>query len=263
MEAVGDVALGELDGGDDGLVADAHVVVVLVALFEAAEDGDGRGLVGFVDHDFLEAALEGFVLLEVFLILVEGGGADRTELAAGEGGFEDVCGIHGTFAFAGADQGVDFVDEEDDFAVGLRHFVDDSFEALFKLAFVLGAGYECAHVEGEDLFGAEILGDVAADDALCETFGDGGFAGAGFADEHGVVLGAARENLKHAAYLLVTADDGVELALACALVQINRVFREGVVGVFGALVGGFLAFAELVDGGLELALCEAGVFEDG
>ena len=35
-EAVGDVAMREGDGGDEGIVLNAHMVVVLVALFESA-----------------------------------------------------------------------------------------------------------------------------------------------------------------------------------------------------------------------------------
>src|SRR5690606_41349458 len=56
------------------------------------------------------------------------------------------------------------------------------------------------------------VGDIARDDALGETLDDGGLADAGFADQHGVVLGAAREHLADPADLGVAADDWVELA---------------------------------------------------
>src|SRR6266513_668165 len=48
--------------------------------------------------------------------------------------------------------------------------------------------------------------------SLRETFDDGRLAHAGLADEHGIVLGAPRENLDRAADLLVAANDRVELA---------------------------------------------------
>ena len=54
-------------------------------------------------------------------------------------------------------------------------------------------------------------GHVAVDDPLREALDDRGLADAGLADQDGVVLGAAREHLDHAADLLVAADDGVEL----------------------------------------------------
>ena len=68
-----------------------------------------------------------------------------------------------------------------------------------------------------------------------EAFDDGGLAGAGFADEDGVVLGAATENLEHAAYFFVAPDDGVELA---ALGVVDEVSGEAVEGFAFGLLGG-------------------------
>ncbi len=90
---------------------------------------------------------------------------------------------------------MDFIDEKDYLAVALCHFVDDGFEAFLELAFILGAGHEGSHVEGIDLFRFQVFGYVASHYAVCQAFGDGGLAGAGFAHEHGIVLGASRKNL--------------------------------------------------------------------
>ena len=151
QEAVGDIAHRELHGGDDGLVFDADAVVILVALLEAAQNGDGGHLVGFVDHDLLKATFQGLVLLEVLLVLVESGGADGAKLAAGQGRLEDVGGVHGALALSGAHQGVDLVDEEDNLAVGGGDLLDNGLEALLELALILGTGHQGAHVETVDL----------------------------------------------------------------------------------------------------------------
>ena len=87
-------------------------------------------------------------------------------------------------------------------------------EALLELAAVLGAGDQRAQVERDDALVLQALGHVAADDALGQALDDGGLADARLADEHRVVLGAAREHLDDAADLVVAADDRVELALA-------------------------------------------------
>ena len=100
--------------------------MVLVAFLKAAEYGYGACLVGLVDHHFLETAFEGLVLFKIFLILVEGGGTDAAELAAGQGRLKDVCGIHGALAFACTHKGVDFVDKEYYLTIGACHFVDNS-----------------------------------------------------------------------------------------------------------------------------------------
>ena len=111
QEAVGDVAVGERGRGDERGVLDAHAVVDLVALLEAAQDGDRLLDGGLADVDRLEAALEGGVLLDVLAVLVEGGGADAAQLAAGEHGLEHVGGVHRALGRARADDGVQLVDE--------------------------------------------------------------------------------------------------------------------------------------------------------
>ncbi len=77
----------------------------------------------------------------------------RAELAAGEGRFEDVGRVHGALGRAGADQGVELVDEENDLAVGVDDLLEDRLEAILELAAVLGAGDQGAHVEGDDAGG--------------------------------------------------------------------------------------------------------------
>ena len=69
---------------------------------------------GGVHDDRLEAALERGVFLDVLAVLVERGGADALDFAAGERGLEDVAGVNGAFRAAGADERVQLVNEEDD-----------------------------------------------------------------------------------------------------------------------------------------------------
>ena len=76
QETVGDVSVRKGYGGDDGIVLDTHLMVVFVAFLQSAQDADGRGHVGLVDHHALESAFQRLVLFKVFLVLVEGSGAD-------------------------------------------------------------------------------------------------------------------------------------------------------------------------------------------
>ncbi len=62
-------------------------------------------------------------------------------------GFEQVAGIHGAFGLARADHGVQFVDEQDDFALRFLHLLEHGLEPLLEFAAVLGAGDQRAHVE--------------------------------------------------------------------------------------------------------------------
>ena len=76
------------------------------------------------DEHLLEAALERRVLLDVLAVFVERGRADAMQLAARERGLEHVAGVHRAFGLAGADHGVQLVDEQDDLAFLLGEIVE-------------------------------------------------------------------------------------------------------------------------------------------
>ena len=223
QETVVDVAVAEVDGGDEGVVLDAHAVVVLVFLLQAAQDGDGFGGRGLVHHHLLETALQGLVLLEVLLVLVQGGGADGAQLAARERGLEDIGGVHGAGGAACAHQRVDLVDEEDDLAVAVHDFLDHALQPLLEFALVLGACDQRAHVQGEDLAALEVLGHLPVHDLGGDAFRDGGLADTRFADQDRVVLGPPAQDLQHATDFLVAADDRVELSFGRGLVEVHGV----------------------------------------
>ena len=165
------------------------------------------------DEDRLEAPGQRGVLLDVLAILVERGGADAVQLAARERRLQQVAGIHRAFGLAGADDGVQLVDEQDDapaFGLNLR---EHGLQALLELAAIFGAGDQGAHVERQQLLVLEAFRDVALDDALGQTFGNCRLADTRLADQHGIVLGASRQHLDGAADLLVAADHRIDLAL--------------------------------------------------
>ncbi len=154
------------------------------------------------------------------------------------------------------------VDEQDDVAVRRRDLLQHRFEPLLELAAIFRAGDQRAHVEGDQLLVIEALRDVAIDDAQREAFHDGGLADAGLADQHRIVLGAARQHLHGAPDLLVAADHRIELAVACRLGEIAAVFLERVIGVLGRRRIGGAALAQGFDGGIEVLRRHPGTAQD-
>ena len=128
------------------------------------------------------------------------------------------------------------VDEQDHVA-GLLHLGQRVLDALLELAAVLGAGHHAAEVKGQDLLVQQLLGHVTGGDALGQALGDGGLADARLADEDGVVLGAAGQDLDDTLDLLIAADDGIQLAGARRLRQVAGELGEGLVLLVGLAVG--------------------------
>ena len=243
QEPVADVAVAEDGCGDEGGILDANAVVDFVAFLESAKDRYGVLDAGLADHDGLEAAFEGGVLFDVFAILVERGGADGVEFAAGELGFEEIRGVHRALGGSGADDGVEFVDKKDHLAFAGDDFFEKGLEAVLKFAAEFRACDHRADIHRDEAFVFEGFGDIARDDAAGEAFDDGGLADAGFADENGVVFRTAREDLHGATDLVVTADDGIDFPRAGGGGEVAAVFFEGLVFSFRILVGDTLAAA--------------------
>ena len=236
---LGQVAVAQARGGDQRVVLDDRGVVLLVGVAQAAEDLHGLLDAGGVDGDRREAARQRGVALDA-LVLAQRRGADHPQLAAGEHRLEQVGGVHRALGAAGAQHGVELVEEQDDLALGGADLGEHGLQPLLELAAELAAGDEAAQVEGDDARAAQRLGDVALGDAQREALDDRGLADAGLADQHGVVLAAAGEDLDRLGDLGVAADDGIDAAVArvAGEVAAELVQRGGLGGVLLALGAG-------------------------
>ena len=164
-------------------------------------------------------------------------------------------------ARARAHDRVQLVDEQDDPALRRLDLLEHRLEPVLELAAVLGAGDQRAEVEREQALVLDALGHVALRDALADALDDRGLADAGLADQHRVVLGAAREHLHHAADLLVAADHRVDLARARERGDVARVLLERLVLALGLGVGHALAAAHLLQRREQLLAIEAAPLE--
>ena len=165
-------------------------MVDLIAFLQAAQDGDGGFHRRLAHQHFLEAALQGGVLLDVLAVFVQGGGTHAVQLAARQCRLEHVAGIHGTVTLAGTHHGVDLVNEDDGAALVGGDVLEHGLQAFLELAPVLGTSQQRSHVQRQHALVLQRIGHLAVDDALGQPLDDGGLAHAGLADQHGVVLGA-------------------------------------------------------------------------
>ena len=164
-EAVADVTIGELRGGDQGVVGDGDAVVRLVPVPQALEDLDGVRDRRLGDLDRLEPPFEGSVLLQVLAVLVERARADGLQLTPGQHRLEDRGSVDRALGRACAHQGVNLVDEQDDVAAS-PDLLQDFLEALLEVTAVAGPGNQGTEVERVELLLLQRLGHLALDDLL-------------------------------------------------------------------------------------------------
>src|SRR5262249_25146239 len=149
------------------------------------------------NEDRLKTALERRVLFDALPVLVERRRADAPELAARQGRLQEVRRVHGALRIPGADDRVDFVDEEDDLPRGPFHLFQSRLQTILELTAVFCTGNEGSHVERHEALVLERFGYIAANDALGDPLDDCGLANPRLADQNWVVLRPAREDLHH------------------------------------------------------------------
>ncbi len=255
------VAIGQDGGRHERRVLDPHAVMHLVPLLQAAQDRDRVLHRRRLDENRLESPLERGVLLDVLAVLVERRRPHEPQLPACEHRLQHVAGVDGSLGRTGADDRVQLVDEGDDLAPGVRDLLQDGLESLLELAAVLRAGDHRADVQRDQPLVLERLRDVAVDDPLRESFDDRGLPDPGLADQDGVVLRPARQDLDHAADLLVTADHRIELALPRLLGEVSPESLERLEGLLRVLRRDAMTAANVGERGQHAVAREAGVGE--
>ena len=213
QHAVGEVPRAELDGRPQRGIRVLDTVVLLVRGLESVQDQHGVLDRGLPHLHRLEPALERGVLLDG-AVLLERGRTHEVQLAAREARLQDVARVGAAVARAArADHGVDLIDEDDELALVRGDLLHGLGEALLEVAAVAGAGEHAGQVERDHSLAEQGLGHRLLDDRAGEALDDRGLADAGLADQHGVVLRAAAEDLDGLLDLVDASDHRVELAV--------------------------------------------------
>ena len=98
------------------------------------------------------------------------------------------------------------VNDENDVSAGF-YLGNETFHTAFKLSAELRACDQRGQIEQINLLVAELKGDVACDNTLGKSFRDGCLADARLADQTGIVLLAAVQDLYDAFRLDLAPDD--------------------------------------------------------
>jgi hypothetical protein len=201
-------------------------MVFFVAWANTLEDFDGL-LDGWLTHNnFLEAALQGGIALDVLAVLVECGGTDALQFATSQSRFQNVRGIDRTLCGTGTNECMYLVDEDDSVAA-VANLFDNLLEAFLELTAILCTRNQRTDVERQQTFIREGLWHFARNKALCKSFDDGSFTNTRLTDESRIVLVAARQDLNDALDLLMAPDNRVERASASGSRQVNAHLVNG------------------------------------
>ncbi|OQC34594.1 MAG: hypothetical protein BWX65_00227 [Bacteroidetes bacterium ADurb.Bin057] len=220
-------------------------MVIFVAFFQSAKNGNRACLIGLFYQHNLETPFECFIFLKIFLVLVQRSCTDGTQFTTRQCRFQNIGSIHSTFTAAGSYQRVNFVNKQNDFAFGFNHFIYNGFKTFLKFALVFGTCHQRPHIQTKNLFGFQIFGYIAAHNTMRQTLSYGSFSHARLTNQNRIVFGTTAQNLQHATYFFVTPDNRIEFAAASAFVQVDSVFFERLVSCFRTLAFYLASLAQI------------------
>ena len=140
----GEITFAQRCCGLQGVIINQHAVRLFIDRRQTTQNNGGFGGVGFADLHQLEAARQGGIFLEVFFVFAPGGGGDGFQFAARQRRFEQVGDIQPALLVARANQGMCFVNKQNDRhrrGNDLRH---QPLEAFFEFALHRRPGLQCA-----------------------------------------------------------------------------------------------------------------------
>ena len=101
----------------------------MVIFFQKAGHGPEHAesllVIGLLYQNVFKAAGQGRILFKILHIFPVGGGGNAAELAPGQRGLYEVCGIVLSRSSPGSDEGMGLIDKEDNGDIGGFNFFDD------------------------------------------------------------------------------------------------------------------------------------------
>src|SRR5579872_1083562 len=207
-----DIAMREIHGGHDGGIGNPYLVVLLHRTENSAQHVAALRNVGLADLNWLKASCQRWILFDVLAIFRPSGGRDRAQRSARQGGFEQIGGVAGASRSAGPDQGMGFVDEQDDWGRRLLYLINYRTQPLLEFALHGCARLHQANVESAEPHAAQRRRDVACRDALRKPLHNGSLADTSLAGENRVILAPAHQHIDDLPNFVVAAQDRIHIA---------------------------------------------------
>ena len=207
-------------------------MVHLVALLQPAQNRDGLFDRRFRHGHRLKPPFQGRVFLDVFAILIQRRRANTAQFAARQLRLQHVRRIRRTFRIARAHNGVQLVDKQNDLSLGRRHFLQERFQPILKLAAIFRTGNHRTQIQRHNPLVAQRIRHIPAHHTTRQAFGNRRFAHARLADQHGIILCAPRQHLHHAANLIIPSNHRINFPFPRQSCEVLAILLQGLKFIF-------------------------------
>ena len=231
-ETVRNVTVGQSCRRYKGAVRNLNAMENFIPLLQSTKNGNRILHCRLIYHYRLEPPFQSRVFLNILPVLIQCGCADAMQLASGKHRLKHITGVHCTVCFTCSHNCVQLINEQDNLAVTVLHFLKNRFQTLLELSAVFRSCHKSAHVKRKDCLFLQSFRDIPADNPLGKPFYNCGFTDARFSDQHRIILCLTGQNPDHIADLFISSDYRIQLLLSCSLHKILSVFVQRIIGCF-------------------------------
>ena len=150
---------------------------------------------------------------------------------------EHIARIHAALGLACADNGMQFVNEQDNLSFTVLHILQHRLQTFLKFSPVFGAGNQRPHIQGKYFLILQPLGNIPPHNPLCQAFHNRRLADTGFPDKHRIIFRLSGEDTDDITDLRVSANHRIQLLVSGLLHQILAVFFQRIVGGLRVITG--------------------------
>ncbi len=227
---VGNVACRQLNTGINRFGRVYHIVMIFISAFDIFQNFNGLlNCCGF-NQNFLKASLQCTVFFNMLAVLVKRCCANALNFTACQSRFQHICCIQRACCAACSNNSVNFINEKYDI-IYLGKFIQNRLHAFFKLTAVFGSCHNRSDVETHHPFVEQNAGNFLLHNAQGKSFRNGRFPNSRLANQNGIVLFPAAQNLCKTLNFNVASYNRVEAVLFSQTGNIcSEIIQNGSIG---------------------------------
>ena len=215
-------------------------MIYFVTILQSTQDRNRVLHSRFFYHNRLETPFQSGIFFNILSVFIQSGSTDTVQFTTGQHRFQHIARIQGTVRLAGTDDSMQLINEQNDLSVAVLHIIQYGFQTFLKFTSVFCAGYQCTHIQCENLLILQSLRYITFYNTLCQSFHHGGLTDTGFTDKYRVVLRFTGQDTYHITDLTVSSDDRIQLLVSRFLHQILTVFFQSIISSFRIVTGNSL-----------------------
>ena len=126
-------------------------MMTFIAFFQSTKNTYCIKFIWFINHYHLETTLQCLVLFKILLIFIKCCSTDSSEFTSCQSWFKNIGGIHCTFSSTSTNQGMYFINKQNDITLSIDYFLDDTFQSFLKLTFIFSTCKKLPHIQRIEL----------------------------------------------------------------------------------------------------------------